>query len=235
MIAQLKEHFTSDSAQLSLAISAGREGSRLSHSHQKQFQYVVQSLSLWREILHDMFKLWTFAELDLLSTTTNYRLLDTGQGLNRVQGAPRVGRHMHAILAKAQQNAGGWVGSSVVHLGDHNVPNALIFIDKYTQIHRILLPITQCLTYLDKLSQAKSEELRWVDATFGSCEKAKLVILRDFYRFGFDGSGADNFFDAGSCIDGRLTSAWNWCAKLEKKNFFGVFKLSGFTGFDGQF
>lgn len=23
-------------------------------------------------------------------------------------------------------------------------------------------------------------------------------------------SGADNFYDAGSCIDGRLTSAWNW-------------------------
>jgi hypothetical protein len=26
-----------------------------------------------------------------------------------------------------------------------------------------------------------------------------------------------NFFDAGSCIDGRLTSAWNWCSKIEKK------------------
>jgi hypothetical protein len=26
-----------------------------------------------------------------------------------------------------------------------------------------------------------------------------------------------NFFDAGSCIDGRLTSAWNWCSKVEKK------------------
>jgi len=32
-------------------------------------------------------------------------------------------------------------------------------------------------------------------------------------RYGFDGSGADNFFDAGSCIDGRLTSAWNWCSQ----------------------
>jgi hypothetical protein len=26
-----------------------------------------------------------------------------------------------------------------------------------------------------------------------------------------------NFFDAGSCIDGRLTSAWNWCSKIELK------------------
>jgi hypothetical protein len=25
--------------------------------------------------------------------------------------------------------------------------------------------------------------------------------------------GAASFFDAGSCIDGRLTSAWNWCAR----------------------
>jgi hypothetical protein len=28
---------------------------------------------------------------------------------------------------------------------------------------------------------------------------------------------ADNFFDAGSCIDGRLTSAWNWCSKVSRR------------------
>jgi hypothetical protein len=62
----------------------------------------------------------------------------------------------------------------------------------------------------------------------------------------------DNFFDAGSCIDGRLTSAWNWCSSLEKKRFFHVFLLTGkasasdlycdlclivclgFVGFDGE-
>jgi len=42
------------------------------------------------------------------------------------------------------------------------------------------------------------------------------------------------FFDAGSCIDGRLTSAWNWCSSLEKKRYFPVFLLTGFVGFDGE-
>lgn len=44
-----------------------------------------------------------------------------------------------------------------------------------------------------------------------------------------------SFFDAGSCIDGRLTSAWNWGSKVEKKPYYPIFKLAGFTGFDGDF
>ena len=65
-----------------------------------------------------------------------------------------------------------------------------------------------------------------MNASRGSC-------CRPQNRHAFDGSGADNFFDAGSCIDGRLTSAWNWCSKIEKKPYYPVFKLAGFQGFDG--
>jgi hypothetical protein len=81
-----------------------------------------------------MFRLWYLAEGDLLSPSIHYRLCDTGQGLNRVQAAPRVSKAMAAILARCQAKVGSWVGSSVVHLGDTNVPNALMFIDKYTQV-----------------------------------------------------------------------------------------------------
>lgn len=76
----------------------------------------------------DMFYLWTLAEQDLLNENVPYRLRDTGQGLNRVQAAPKTSRMMHAILNRAQRSIGSWVGSSVIHMGDHNVPNALMFI-----------------------------------------------------------------------------------------------------------
>jgi len=77
--------------------------------------------------------LWFFAEEDLLNAAMPPEYKNTGQGFHRVQPAPKVGRAMHAILAKVQSTM-EWVGSSTVHLGDHNVPNALMFIDKYTQV-----------------------------------------------------------------------------------------------------
>jgi len=195
-----------------------------------------------------MFHLWSLAEQDLLSETVSYRLRDTGQGMNRVQAAHKTSRMMHAILNRTQKSLGGWVGSSVIHMGDHNVPNALMFIgkrappvemdvllirsvldtraDKYSQIYRILLPI--CNTLLQLPTLYGTPALRaYIDAEFGSLDALYLDILGDFYRHAFDGSGADNFYDAGSCIDGRLTSAWNWCSSLEKKRYFHVFLLTG--------
>jgi hypothetical protein len=67
-------------------------------------------------------------------------------------------------------------------------------------------------------------------------EQCQKTIMCDFCRHAFDGSGADNFFDAGSCIDGRLTSAWNWCSQIEKKEFYPIFRLTklGGVGFDGD-
>jgi hypothetical protein len=117
----------------SLSIVSGQDGARLSHSHERQYYFALQSLSLWRDIVDDMFRLWHFAEEDLLSETITYSLKDTGQGMQRVQQSPRTYKAMQQILVRVQGKMKQWIGSGVIHLGDHNVPNALSFIDKYTQ------------------------------------------------------------------------------------------------------
>ncbi|KAI9216667.1 hypothetical protein BC828DRAFT_393104, partial [Blastocladiella britannica] len=207
-----------------LGIRAGAEGARLTHHHPKQFTYVYQSLALWREIAHDMFQLFWLSDQDMLGGN-GYRLRDTGQGLQRVQACPQVGRAMHAILRRAMARVGSWVGSSVIHLGDDNVPNALMFIDKYTQVTRILLPVQRAIARLAPDIAEKPALCEYLIAQYGRpvagqpglgvgdedqlVAAARVDILADFFRHAFDGSGADNFSSAGSCIDGRLTSAWN--------------------------
>lgn len=219
-----------------LAISAGRGGARLTHSHGTQMAYVTQTFILWKTITTHMSALWLAAETDLLSETHGYRLRDTGQGLNRLQSAPSTSRLALNLLRNAQQTCGNaWVGSSVIHLGDHNVCNALMFIDKYSQISRILSPIVQTIDGIDRLCADSSDLSTTIDKMYGGPEALKRTILADFFKHGFDGSGAENFFDAGSCIDGRLTSAWNWCSNIEKKSYYRVFLLTGFVGFDGEF
>jgi hypothetical protein len=234
---------------VSLAIAEGLDGSRLTHTHNMQFNYVYQSLFLWKEIIGNMYKLWSLSEMDLFSmrdarTATNasreplnnaYRLQDTGQGHQRVQPCPQVNEELHKILYLAQGKTGhAWIGSSVIHLGDRNVPNALMFIDKYTQVSRILSPVVKCIEMLQTLAR-ENDGVKRLIKSFGGLNVCVLTILRDFFRHAFDGSGADNFYDAGSCIDGRLTSAWNWCSNLAQKEYYSLFKLTGFSSFDGEF
>ncbi|GAM23297.1 hypothetical protein SAMD00019534_064720 [Acytostelium subglobosum LB1] len=235
MIRLLKKFFDPnvEEKQYSLQITPGQAGARLNHTHKKQFYYVYQSLTLWKKILHDMFKLWYMSENDLLGGIP-YKLTQTGQGLNRVQPAPRISTEMGHILHSSQAKVGdAWVGSSVVHLGDNNVPNALSFIDKYTQISRILNPIVITINYIFKVNNKRI--IAYIEEAFGGPDNLTKLILSDFFKHAFDGSGADNFFDAGSCIDGRLTSAWNWCSKIQEKRFHSIFLLAGFSGFDGNF
>lgn len=189
----LKRHFSPSSADpgYSLAINQGSVGSRLSHSHEMQFHYVHQSLALWSAILEDMFRLWYLSELDLLDSAQPYELRPTGQGLQRVQQSPRVYRAMHEILAITKAKLGSWVGSSVIHLGDNNVPNALIFIDKYTQVARILGPLVNTLSNIERAYGENESIGRYIDA-YGGLNKARLDILHDFFRYGFDGSGGFN-------------------------------------------
>ena len=60
----LHAHFHPSAAdRQTLAIMAGRNGARLSHSHATQFAYCEQSLLLWREILSHLSLLWSLAEV----------------------------------------------------------------------------------------------------------------------------------------------------------------------------
>jgi hypothetical protein len=209
----------------------GNEGPTLSHSHATQYSFVWQSLRLWCKVMRNMHRLWICADKDLLSTITTYQLFNTGQGLNRVQLCPRVGKLMRSLLNATQQEAGApWVGLSVVHLGDRDVPNALVFIDKYTQIPRFLSPIVSFIQGVPDL--CKDERIHnYIKEHFCSQEKLKLAVLADYFKHGFDGSGDDG----GSCIDGRLTSSWNWTSRVVKKPYYHALMLSGFQGFDGDF
>eukprot|EP01127_Copromyxa_protea_P001484 TRINITY_DN11468_c0_g1_i1.p1 TRINITY_DN11468_c0_g1~~TRINITY_DN11468_c0_g1_i1.p1 ORF type:complete len:627 (+),score=97.59 TRINITY_DN11468_c0_g1_i1:109-1989(+) len=229
MLEYLRQYFHPHDPRMGdLSISRGIDGSTLSHNHRAQFSFVNQTLQLWREIQNNIFKLWIAAEKDIINEP--YQLTNTGQGLNRLQNAPTVGRHLHSILRKVMNEVGeSWVGLSVTHLGDRDVPNALVFIDKYSQIPRILNPI---VNVLDKLKKLEEDEATNAFLTvMGGRQAITQRILRDFFRHGFDGSGDDG----GSCIDGRLTSAWNWCSLIEKKPYYSVFLLAGFQGFDGSF
>eukprot|EP01062_Namystynia_karyoxenos_P009804 TRINITY_DN13472_c0_g1_i1.p1 TRINITY_DN13472_c0_g1~~TRINITY_DN13472_c0_g1_i1.p1 ORF type:complete len:730 (+),score=137.74 TRINITY_DN13472_c0_g1_i1:90-2279(+) len=212
-----------------LGIHIGVGGSRLSHSHHQQLAYVKESLTLWQVILEHYYELWELAELDFFGGT-RYAYRNTGQGSHRVQRAPLLATKMSQIISETQRRLGGhWVGIKVVHLGDNDVPNALVFIDKYSQVPRILQPIIQVIEALPELAKLPGQG-DYIERAFGGVNRARRTILQDFFKHAFDGSGDSG----GNCIDGRLTSAWNWCQNLPKKPYYSVFLLAGFRGFDGS-
>jgi len=218
-------------------------GVTLSHNHSTQYTYVWQSLCLWREVQRNMHKLCFCADKDLLSRKNTYQLLNTGQGMNRVQNCPFVEKTMCNLLRKIQNAADApWVGLSVIHLGDRDVPNALFFIDKYMQIPRFLKPIVdfvdsiyqidlQTESVIHKDKEEGNYISNYIIEEFGSARGLIMKVLCDYYKHGFDGSGDDG----GSCIDGRLTSSWNWTSRITKKRYYYALMLDGFQGFDAKF
>jgi hypothetical protein len=239
LLALFRKHFARDAADAHtrLDIETGAEGSRLTHSHGIQFDYVTQSLALWCRISKDMFRLWLVSESDMLDPENPYVLRSTGQGVHRVQPAPRLWAAVNEILQATKRDLGQWVGSEKIHLGDDQVPNAYFFIEKYAQISRIVVPILRTVAAIETMYDAPKPPpgyKAYIDSVYRTPERAQLQILRDFFRHGFDGSGGDNMEDAGSCVDGRLTSAWNWCNTIREKPFYPLFLLAGFQSFDGD-
>jgi len=238
LIGYLQKHFNPLKEPKDREISLSLQGRHvkprhvLSHDHQTQFTFVYQSLLLWREVMDEFFHLWLGAEEDLLNPRNGYALTNTGQGMQRCQQAPTTGQNMRRILNSVQGKTGSsWVGLQVVHLGDREVPNALVFIDKYTQVPRIIGPIVRCIKAIEGELSHNPSIRKYIDDTFKSPDYLIKLILADLFRGGFDGGGDLG----GSCIDGRLTSLWNWSSYIEKKPWYGVFLLSGFYGFDGKF
>jgi Protein of unknown function (DUF2009) len=67
------------------------------------------------------------------------------------------------------------VGSSVIHLGDSNVPNTLVFIDKYTQVSRILGPLLLTLTNLSAACDESEGLARYMEA-YGGIGKVRVCV-----------------------------------------------------------
>jgi hypothetical protein len=237
LLAHFQDLFKPEAADsvANLTIQEGTSGSRLSHEHAMQYRFVLQSLTLWRNISKNMYRLWMTAEEDILDPAAPYEIRVTGQGLQRVQKSPRLYTAVSEVLTATKQQLGKWVGSEKIHLGDDQVPNAFMFLDKYAQISRILIPVLSTVALLDKEEDTRPDHVNtYLREAFRGAKGAKIAILADFFRHAFDGSGGDNMEDAGSCIDGRLTSAWNWCNQIRTKPFYPCFLMAGFSSFEGD-
>lgn len=280
-----------DNPKRDLTIVRGTGGSMLSHGHDKQYNYVRESLLLWDYMQKDIFKMWEAVENDMIVNGGGYRIADTGQGHARMTAGPGASSVIAGAVAQAQAAQNGrWEGIQVIHMGDRDVPNPLVAIEKYTMIPRMLEPIVRCVEEVArefnmvlrgsnnnnnsngaqgpsssssasaaaaKVAVAKQDAAP-SDATEADDDAAKedaaaskarpekypgfrqllllgqespegLIVgmLRDFFRFGFCGSGDDG----GSCIDGRSTSFYEWTTLVCKKTYYQCLLLTGFTGF----
>lgn len=233
MINKLDRYFkTPTTPEYNLGIKYGKNGARLTHNHEKQYLYVKQALELWNHVMRDLIELWFLADNDLFNGD-KYRLADTGQGFNRIKPCPLLYKKMYSILHEVQSKFEYWVGVPVIHLGDDAVPNALFFLDKYIQIPSILIPIDKCIEQIPIL--ARDPYINdYFEHQFNGVEELQKTVLCDYFKHGFDGSGASNFYFAGSCVDASSTSSCEFCNNINKKSYYKVFLLSGFTNFNGD-
>lgn len=102
MISHLKEYFHPTQAKdskNSLAIRSGKGGARLSHDHSKQYAYVLQSLTLWREILHG--SSLNPLELSVVVDTTPFQTCSIYGSLPNRISSPRLSLTASEIPARA--------------------------------------------------------------------------------------------------------------------------------------
>jgi len=233
MMNRLEKFKNMGSGNYSLGIRYGLHGARLTHGHEKQYLYVKQALSLWSAVMRDLVEMWAYADDDLFDGN-RYQIADTGQGFNRIKTCPKVYKKMYSILGEVQHHFDYWVGIPVIHLGDDAVPNALFFLDKYIQIPSILIPIDKTVQDIERLAKNNKYVNDYAEAQYGSVENLQMTILCDYFKHGFDGSGADNYYFAGSCVDATSTSSCEFCNQISKKSYYNFFLLAGFTNFNGE-
>ena len=81
--------------------------------------------------------------------------------------------------------------------------------------------LTSCRTSSSMLSMAAEPTISMMPAPVLT-EGSRGTVMLDHVL-----SGDKNILN--------IFSAWNWCNKLDKKHYYSIFKLAGFTGFDGSF
>ena len=197
----------------SLAIAEGTGGARLTHDRARQYAFVGSRSRCGARSLTTCSDCGG-SPRTIAARIQQVRAARHGQGLQRVQQAPRVGRAMGQILhAVRARSTGNWVGSSLIHLGDSNVPNALMFIDKYrrssTSSTRSCAPSTPSPSSIEgrDAGQMDRRPLRLGEGAQGGDHRLLQVRLRR--------PGTDGFFDA-QLHRRQVTSAWHCAASCRR-------------------